>query len=229
MLVEVREVALTLAGPSGPVPVLRGVDLAVAAGEAVAVVGRSGAGKSTLLAVVAGIERPDRGLVRVAGVDLATLDEDALARFRRRHVGLLFQNFHLIDGLTAEENVALPLELEGRDDARRRARDLLGEVGLADRTRHRPAQLSGGEQQRVALARALALDPPLVLADEPTGNLDEETGARVLDLLFDLRARRGTALVLVTHDRELARRCDRVVRLEAGRTVTPVRPEAAAS
>ncbi len=217
MLVELVDVGLTFHGPAGPVEVLRGLDFTLEAGEAVAVVGRSGAGKSSLLALMAGIERPSCGRVRVAGTDLTTLDEDALARFRRRHVGLLFQNFHLIAGMSAEENVALPLELDGHRQARARARELLAQVGLLDRRRHRPAELSGGEQQRVALARALALDPPLVLADEPTGNLDEVTAGEVLELLFRLRAERGTALLLVTHDREVARRCDRILRLERGR------------
>ncbi len=217
MLVELVGVGLTFHGPAGRVEVLRGLDFTLEAGEAVAVVGRSGAGKSSLLALIAGIERPSCGRVRVAGTDLATLDEDALARFRRRHVGLLFQDFHLIAGMSAEENVALPLELDGHRQARARARELLARVGLLHRRRHRPAELSGGEQQRVALARALALDPPLVLADEPTGNLDEVTAGEVLELLFRLRAERGTALLLVTHDREVARRCDRILRLERGR------------
>jgi len=219
VLVELAGVEVRLEGPEGPVEVLRGVDLSLREGERIAVVGRSGAGKSTLLAVVAGIEPPRRGRVVVCGEDLGALDEDARAVFRRRHVGILFQAFHLVPSMTAEENVALPLELEGRRDALERARALLDEVGLSARLRHYPHQLSGGEQQRVALARALALEPPLLLADEPTGNLDTETGERVMDLVFDLLDRRGGGLLLVTHDAELAARCDRVLRMEAGRIV----------
>ncbi|GBD42482.1 putative ABC transporter ATP-binding protein [bacterium HR39] len=205
------------------------MDFALREGERVAVVGRSGAGKSTLLAVIAGIEPARRGRVVVDGHDLVAMDEDARAIFRRRHVGILFQAFHLVPSMTAEENVALVLELEGRRDALERARTLLDEVGLAHRLRHYPHQLSGGEQQRVALARALALEPPLLLADEPTGNLDTETGERVMDLLFGLARRRGSGLVLVTHDAELAARCDRVLRMEAGRIVGTVPRERVAA
>ncbi|HFD16956.1 MAG TPA: ABC transporter ATP-binding protein [Rhodospirillales bacterium] len=216
-MIRLRGVELTLSGAAGPVHILKGIDLDVEEGEAIAVTGRSGAGKSSLLAVVGGIERATAGSVRVAGLELAGLDEDALARFRRAHVGILFQFFHLVPTMTARENVALPLELAGRPDALARAAERLEEVGLAHRLDHYPAQLSGGEQQRVALARALACEPALLLADEPTGNLDRETGEQVVDLLFAARARRGTTLVLVTHEADLAARCGRRVELQDGR------------
>ena len=216
-MIRLRGVELTLPGAAGPVHILKGIDLDVEEGEAIAVTGRSGAGKSSLLAVVGGIERATAGSVRVAGLELAGLDEDALARFRRAHVGILFQFFHLMPTMTARENVALPLELAGRPDALARAAERLEEVGLAHRLDHYPAQLSGGEQQRVALARALACEPALLLADEPTGNLDRETGEQVVDLLFAARARRGTTLVLVTHEEDLAARCGRRVELQDGR------------
>ena len=216
-MIRLRGVELTLPGAAGPVHILKGIDLDVEEGEAIAVTGRSGAGKSSLLAVVGGIERATAGSVRVAGLELAGLDEDALARFRRAHVGILFQFFHLVPTMTARENVALPLELAGRPDALARAAERLEEVGLAHRLDHYPAQLSGGEQQRVALARALACEPALLLADEPTGNLDRETGEQVVDLLFAARARRGTTLVLVTHEEDLAARCGRRVELQDGR------------
>jgi len=180
-------------------------------------VGPSGSGKSTLLMVMAGLERADSGTVTVAGEDLSKLSEDALARFRGRHVGIVFQSFHLIPTMTALENVAVPLELSGADDAPARARAELIAVGLGERLDHYPAQLSGGEQQRVAIARALAPNPDIVVADEPTGNLDEDTGRQIIDLLFAGHARRGTTLVLVTHDAALAARCARVVRLRSGR------------
>ncbi len=216
-MIRLRDVHLELDGPAGRVAILRGIDLEIESGESVALTGPSGAGKSTLLAVIAGIERPSRGRVEVAGRDLATLDEDGLALFRRRHIGLLFQAFHLLPHLSALENVALPLELLGRRDAPARARELLAEVGLADRTAHYPAQLSGGEQQRVALARALAADPPLLLADEPTGNLDSTTSSRVLERMFALCARRGATILLVTHEPEVAARCARRLLMRDGR------------
>jgi len=216
-VIRLRDVHLELDGPAGRVAILRGIDLEIESGESVALTGPSGAGKSTLLAVIAGIERPSRGRVEVAGRDLATLDEDGLALFRRRHIGLLFQAFHLLPHLSALENVALPLELLGRRDAPARARELLAEVGLADRTAHYPAQLSGGEQQRVALARALAADPPLLLADEPTGNLDSTTSSRVLERMFALCARRGATILLVTHEPEVAARCARRLLMRDGR------------
>ncbi len=216
-LVNLAGVELTLTGGSGPVPVLRGVDLAVEAGETVSVVGPSGSGKTTLLMIMAGLERPTAGSVSVAGHDYATLDEDGLARFRRDNVGVVFQAFHLVPTMTALENVALPLEFAGATDARRRAARELAAVGLEARSGHYPAQLSGGEQQRVAIARAFAPRPRLLLADEPTGNLDEDTGRMVADLLFSLREDFGATLVLVTHDRALAGRCGRSVAMHGGR------------
>jgi putative ABC transport system ATP-binding protein len=198
------------------VHVLKDIDLNIGRAEAFGLVGPSGSGKSTLLMVMAGLERPDSGTVTVAGEELTKLDEDALARFRGRHVGIVFQSFHLIPTMTALENVAVPLELAGAADAQARAREELTAVGLGERLRHYPAQLSGGEQQRVAIARALAPNPAIVVADEPTGNLDEDTGQQVIDLLFAGQARRGTTLVLVTHDNALAARCQRVARLRSG-------------
>ena len=196
--------------------ILKDVGLHIGAGEAVGLVGPSGSGKSTLLMVMAGLERPDAGTVLVAGEMLTKLDEDALARFRGRNVGIVFQSFHLIPTMTALENVAVPLELAGVTDADERARAELAAVGLGDRLAHYPAQLSGGEQQRVALARALAPNPAILVADEPTGNLDEETGKQIVELLFKGHEERGTTLVLVTHDAALAARCGRVVRMRSG-------------
>jgi putative ABC transport system ATP-binding protein len=201
------------------VQVLRGVDLVVAAGEAVGIVGPSGSGKTSLLMLLAGLERPTGGQLSVAGRDLGALDEDALARFRRDEVGIVFQAFHLVPTMTALENVAVPLEFAGRRDAFERAAAALKEVGLGHRLEHYPGQLSGGEQQRVALARAVVAEPRLILADEPTGNLDRTTGAVVMDLLFGLRARLGTTLLLITHDPALAERCERQVRIEDGKIV----------
>jgi putative ABC transport system ATP-binding protein len=214
-MIALSDVRLTLQSQAGAVNILRGVDLVVDAGEVLAVMGPSGAGKTTLLMLLAGLERADSGTVRVAGRDLTAMGEDALAAFRRENVGIVFQGFHLVPAMTALENAALPLELAGRRDAFDRAEAALGAVGLAARQDHFPAQLSGGEQQRVALARALAPGPRLLLADEPTGNLDGETGQRVMELLFSLSA--GTTLVLVTHDPSLAGRCGRVVRMRDGR------------
>jgi putative ABC transport system ATP-binding protein len=210
----------TAAAASGPVQVLRGVDLSVAAGEAVGIVGPSGSGKTSLLMLLAGLERPTAGRLTVAGRDLTGLDEDALARFRRDEVGIVFQAFHLVPTMTALENVAIPLEFAGRRDAFDRAADALKEVGLGHRLEHYPGQMSGGEQQRVALARAVVAEPRLILADEPTGNLDRATGSVVMDLLFGLRARHGTTLLLITHDPALAERCGRQVRIEDGRIVS---------
>ena len=192
------------------------MDLAVAAGETVSVVGPSGAGKSTLMMIMAGLERPSTGKVTVAGRDLTALDEDGLALFRRDQVGIVFQAFHLVPTMTALENVAIPLELAGRADAFERAAEGLQAVGLGQRSSHYPSQLSGGEQQRVALARALAPRPALLLADEPTGNLDGATGGQIMDLLFELSASRGATLVLITHDTRLAERCDRQIRVADG-------------
>ncbi len=219
-IVAVRDLAFTVASAAGPVNILRGISLAIAAGEAVGIVGPSGSGKSTLMMLLAGLERPTAGSVRIAGADLGAMDEDQLARFRRAQIGIVFQAFHLIPTMTAEENVAVPLEFAGRRDAFTRAREALAAVGLAHRLGHYPAQLSGGEQQRVALARALVAEPALLLADEPTGNLDLATGAAVMDLMFDLRARLGSTLVLITHDPALAERCGRVVTLVDGRVVS---------
>ncbi len=218
-IILLRDVHLRLNGPAGAVNILRGVDLSMAHGETVAVVGPSGSGKTSMLMIIAGLERQSDGLVRVDGADLATLDEDALALFRRRAVGIVFQDFHLVPTMTALENVAVPGEFAGHEDAFDRARDGLDAVGLAPRLDHYPGQLSGGEQQRVALARAFAAGPRLLLADEPTGNLDGETGDAVIELLFSLRARFGTTLLLITHDPAVGGRCTREVRLVDGRIV----------
>jgi putative ABC transport system ATP-binding protein len=219
-LIEASGLVFTAAAISGPVQVLRGVDLSVAAGEAVGIVGPSGSGKTSLLMLLAGLERPTGGKLSVAGHDLGALDEDELARFRRDEVGIVFQAFHLIPTMTALENVAVPLEFAGRRDAFERAAASLKEVGLGHRLDHYPGQLSGGEQQRVALARAVVAEPRLILADEPTGNLDRTTGTVVMDLLFGLRARLGTTLLLITHDPLLAERCERQVRIEDGQIVS---------
>ena len=218
-LVALDEVSLTLPSAAGPVDILRGVSLTVMPGETVALLGPSGSGKSTLMMVMAGLERPSAGQVALAGNDLGGLDEDRLARLRGSRVGIVFQAFHLIPTMTALENVAAPLELAGARDAGDRAKAELEQVGLRDRLAHYPAQLSGGEQQRVALARALAPRPSLLIADEPTGNLDQTTGAAVTDCLFAERERHGTALVLITHDPDLAERCDRQLRMADGRIV----------
>jgi putative ABC transport system ATP-binding protein len=197
--------------------ILQGIDLAVMRGEALAIVGASGSGKSTLLALLAGLDTPSAGTVELDGADLFALDEDARAELRGRAVGFVFQSFQLLPALSALENVMLPLELAGRRDAERAAKETLARVGLAERLAHRPAHLSGGEQQRVALARAFVVRPKLLLADEPTGSLDPDSGAGVIDLLFELNRERGTTLVMVTHDESLAARCGRVLRLVAGR------------
>ncbi len=210
-------VHLTLTSAAGEVNILRGIDLAVAGGEAIGVIGPSGGGKSTMMMVIAGLEKITSGAVRTAGVDLNGLTEDDLARFRRDHVGVVFQDFHLIPTMTALENVAVPLEFGGADDAFDRARAGLRAVGLEHRLGHYPGQLSGGEQQRVALARAFAPQPSILLADEPTGNLDGDTGGQVMDILFDLHDRSGTTLLLISHDMQLAHRCGRIVRLADGR------------
>ena len=199
--------------------ILDDVSLAVGAGESIAVVGASGAGKSTLLALLAGLDEPSAGSVWLEGTELSALDEDGRAAARARHVGFVFQSFHLVPSLTALENVMLPLELAGRSDARQAARAVLAQVGLEPRLGHYPRQLSGGEQQRVAIARAFVTRPSVLFADEPTGNLDTATGHRVMELLFDLNAAHGTTLVLVTHDREIAARCGRIFELDGGRQV----------
>ena len=218
-LVLLDDVHLTLVSAAGAVNILRGVDLRIAAGETVGVVGPSGSGKSTMLSVIAGLERASSGKVCVAGADLSVLDEDRLARFRRDHLGIVFQSFHLLPTMTALENVAVPLELAGRGNAFARAAAELEAVGLGHRLRHYPAELSGGEQQRVALARAVVGGPKLLLADEPTGNLDGATGRQAIELLFRWQAEQGTTLLLITHDPALARRCQRVVTLDDGRIV----------
>jgi putative ABC transport system ATP-binding protein len=220
-MIRLAGIHLTLQSAAGPVHILRGIDLDVPTGTSVSVVGPSGSGKSSLMAIVGGIERPSAGSVTVDGLTLDGLSEDRLALFRREHVGILFQSFHLIPTMTALENVALPRELARRGDALEVARERLAEVGLGPRQDHYPGQLSGGEQQRVALARALANDPAVLLADEPTGNLDGETGAEVVDLVFATQRRRGMTLLLITHDLRLAERCDRTVRIASGRIVEP--------
>ena len=214
--VAMRGVDLSLGRGAARVHILREVSLTIGKGEAVGVVGPSGSGKSTLLMIMAGLERPDRGEVEIDGVTLGSLSEDALARFRGARVGIVFQSFHLIPTMTALENVAAPLELAGALDALARARAELDQVGLGDRMSHYPAQLSGGEQQRAAIARAFIAGPKLLLADEPTGNLDEATGRAIMDIIFDLPARRGATLVLVTHDAALAARCGRMIRMRSG-------------
>jgi putative ABC transport system ATP-binding protein len=216
-LIELGDVHLKLASQAGEVNILRGVDMTLAQGESLAVIGPSGSGKSTMMMIVAGLERPSSGKVSVLGQDMGALDEDGLALFRRRNVGIVFQAFHLIPTMTALENVAIPLEFAGDKDAWDKAREVLKSVGLGHRTTHYPGQMSGGEQQRTALARAFVAEPALLLADEPTGNLDAGTGHSIVDLMFDLRKRIGTGLLLITHDAALARRCDRAVRMLDGR------------
>ncbi|MBE2275665.1 MAG: ABC transporter ATP-binding protein [Rhodobacteraceae bacterium] len=216
-VLSLTDVRLTLDGNAGPVEILRGITLNVNKGETLGLTGPSGSGKSSLLMLMGGLEQATSGRIAALGQDLTAMDEDRLARFRRGTVGVVFQSFHLIPTMTALENVALPMELAGTADAVDRARAELADVGLAHRHDHYPAQLSGGEQQRVALARAIAPHPAILLADEPTGNLDSANGAVIMDLLFALRDRRGATLVLVTHAPELATRCDRVIRLADGR------------
>jgi len=215
---------LSLGRGAARVHILKDIDLYIGRGEALGLVGPSGSGKSTLLMVTAGLERADTGSIMVAGATLGTMGEDALALFRARNIGIVFQSFHLIPTMTALENVAVPLELAGIKDAEERAAHELAAVGLSDRGNHYPAELSGGEQQRIALARALAPNPAILIADEPTGNLDEATGAEIIDLLFAGRAQQGSTLVLVTHDAALTARCDRVVRLRSGRIAGPREP-----
>ncbi len=215
-IVNLHDVHLNLRSAVGDVNILRGVNLQIRPGETVSIVGQSGAGKSTLMMVIGGLENASSGRVEVAGLDLSVMDEDQLARYRRDNVGVVFQAFRLIPSMSALENVAIPLELNGRRHAFETARQSLGLVGLADRVDHYPDQLSGGEQQRVAIARAFVGHPSLLLADEPTGNLDRATGDGVIDLLFDLQREHGTTLVLITHDERLAARCGRMVRMADG-------------
>jgi len=216
---EARNLSKIVASPEGSLTILADVSLSVRAGESLAIVGASGAGKSTLLALLAGLDTPSEGQVLIAGVNLTELDEDGRAAIRGKHVGFVFQSFHLIPSLTAIENVMLPLELANRPNARGIAAEALEQVGLGARMPHYPKQLSGGEQQRVAIARAFVTHPDVLFADEPTGNLDSATGTRITDLLFDLNRSIGSTLILVTHDRSLARRCGRVLELDAGRGV----------
>ncbi|MEQ8357566.1 MAG: ABC transporter ATP-binding protein [Kiloniellaceae bacterium] len=221
-IISLEGVELTLPSAAGPVHILRGLDLLVSRGETVSVVGPSGSGKSSMMMIIAGLERASEGTVSVGGTGFAGLDEDSLARFRRDSVGIVFQDFHLVPTMTALENVAIPLEFAGRADAFGRAAECLEAVGLGHRLTHYPGQLSGGEQQRTALARAFGPAPDLLLADEPTGNLDGETGQQIIDLLFDLQAEHGTTLVLITHDPQLASRCARSVKLLDGLIVDDV-------
>lgn len=216
VVLKVENLTKQVSSPEGLLTIVRDVSFSIEAGERVAIVGASGAGKSTLLALLAGLDTPTSGRVLLAGTDLTSLDEDGRARLRAARVGFVFQSFHLVPALTALENVMLPLELAGRGDARRTARDALDRVGLGSRTGHYPRQLSGGEQQRVALARAFVTQPAVLFADEPTGNLDTVTGARIGDLLFEMNANSRTTVVLVTHDNTLAARCGRILRMEAG-------------
>jgi putative ABC transport system ATP-binding protein len=222
-IIQLQDVELSLPSAAGMVHILRGIDLAVHEGESVGVVGPSGSGKSTMVMIMAGLERASKGRVTVDGADYATMNEDALALFRRNTIGIVFQSFHLVPAMTALENVAIPLELAGRRDAFDRARAELETVGLGHRLSHYPSQMSGGEQQRVALARAFATEPKLILADEPTGNLDGANGRAVVDLLFGAQKRLGTTLVLITHDAGLAEHCHRVVRMEDGRIASETR------
>lgn len=223
-VIDLAAVSLTLTSRAGPVEILKGVDLAVLPGESIAIVGPSGSGKTSLLMVIAGLERATSGQVRVAGRQFMALGEDELALIRGTNIGIVFQSFHLVPTMTALENVALPLEFAGKADAFDVARSMLDEVGLSHRTDHFPAQLSGGEQQRVALARALGPRPQILLADEPTGNLDGKTGGHVVDLLFNLQRRSQATLILVTHDVSLAERCGRVVRMADGRIERELAP-----
>jgi putative ABC transport system ATP-binding protein len=221
-ILSLQDATLALDSNAGRIEILHGISLDVQAGETLALVGPSGSGKSSLLMLMGGLERATSGTITALDYDLSAMDEDALARFRRENMGVVFQNFHLIPTMTALENVATPLELAGRKDALERAKAELEAVGLDHRADHYPSQMSGGEQQRVALARACAPSPRLLLADEPTGNLDQTTGETIMELLFDLHAKRDTTLVLVTHSNALAKRCEQVVRLRDGRIETPL-------
>lgn len=218
-MIELDNLSMSYSLETGRLNVLSGVDLSITDGETLAIIGPSGSGKTTLLLLLAGLENPQSGIIRLDGLLLNDLDADALADLRRDKLGIIFQSFHLIPGLTALGNIALPLEIAGKADARERAMSMLEKVGLAARERHYPSQLSGGEQQRVAIARALVHAPKLVLADEPTGNLDSKTGAIIIDILFSLNADAGSTLVLVTHDDEIAKRCQRVSRLQEGKLI----------
>jgi len=220
IVLSASEISKQVSSPEGTLTILESINLEISSGEVVALVGPSGAGKTTLLALLAGLDRPTSGSVRLCGENLEQLDEDGRAQVRGANVGFVFQSFHLVPSLTALENVMLPLELAEEKAAGARAREALGSVGLAERTGHYPRQLSGGEKQRVAIARAFVSNPAVLFADEPTGNLDAASGERVIELLFDLNKQSGTTLVLVTHDKTLAERCDRVIELEAGQRVS---------
>ncbi len=222
--VSLQRITLTLPSRAGAVEILRGVDLSVNTGEAIGIVGPSGSGKTSLLMLIAGLERATSGVIEVAGVSLIDKNEDALARFRRDAIGIIFQSFHLIPTMTALENVAIPLEFKGVSNALQIAKDKLDHVGLGHRLTHYPGQLSGGEQQRVAIARALASGASLLLADEPTGNLDQETGDQIINLLFELKEQHAASLLLITHDRALARRCDRIAEVRDGRIISGNHP-----
>jgi putative ABC transport system ATP-binding protein len=218
-VLKAEKITKQVSSPEGTLTILAEVDLSIAAGETVAIVGASGAGKSTLLALLAGLDEPSTGHIWLNGSELTALDEDGRAAVRARHVGFVFQSFHLVPSLTAIENVMLPLELAGLPKARDAASDVLGKVNLTARREHYPRQLSGGEQQRVAIARAFVTRPAVLFADEPTGNLDSQTGERIMGLLFDLNRATNTTLVVVTHDQSIAQRCGRIIRIEAGRIV----------
>ncbi|MED5566195.1 MAG: ABC transporter ATP-binding protein [Pseudomonadota bacterium] len=219
-MIVTKNLFVTLPSQAGAVNIIRGIDLSIASGETVGLIGPSGSGKSTLLMVLAGLEPASQGQVIVTGCDYANMNEDALSRFRRSSVGIVFQSFHLVPTMTAIENVALPLELAGIASAFEKAEGMLEEVGLAHRLAHYPAQMSGGEQQRTALARALVANPPVLFADEPTGNLDQNTGRQIMDLILRLAEERGTTVLLITHDRALADRCARVVTMQDGRLLS---------
>jgi putative ABC transport system ATP-binding protein len=218
-VLKAEQITKQVSSPEGALTILADVDLAIAAGETVSIVGASGAGKSTLLALLAGLDEPSRGRIWLNGAELTALDEDGRAAVRARHVGFVFQSFHLVPSLTAIENVMLPLELAGRPNAREAAAEVLAKVNLSPRLAHYPRQLSGGEQQRVAIARAFVTRPALLFADEPTGNLDSATGERIIELLFELNRAAQTTLVVVTHDQAIAQRCGRIIRIDAGRIV----------
>ena len=219
-MIVTRNLSVTLPSQAGAVNIIRGIDLSIASGETVGLIGPSGSGKSTLLMVLAGLEPASQGQVVVSDHDYANMDEDALSRFRRSNVGIVFQSFHLVPTMTAVENVALPLELAGVASAFEKAETMLGEVGLGHRLTHYPAQMSGGEQQRTALARALVANPPVLFADEPTGNLDQNTGRQIMDLILRLAEERGTTVLLITHDRALADRCARVETMQDGQLLS---------
>ena len=219
-MIVTRNLFVTLPSQAGAVNIIRGIDLSIASGETVGLIGPSGSGKSTLLMVLAGLEPASQGQVVVSDHDYANMDEDALSRFRRSNVGIVFQSFHLVPTMTAVENVALPLELAGVASAFEKAETMLGEVGLGHRLTHYPAQMSGGEQQRTALARALVANPPVLFADEPTGNLDQNTGRQIMDLILRLAEERGTTVLLITHDRALADRCARVETMQDGQLLS---------